>query len=145
GSHVAKLLDFGIAKVVASSTQLTGGRFIGTFRYASPEQILGGDLGPSSDLYSAGLTLMEMTAGRGPFDDFAGEIEIGKAHASVPAPRLSRFVKVPQQLDDLIASALDKKPANRPKDAFKFASVLRELKQGLRASLPHAPVSQQVT
>jgi serine/threonine protein kinase len=143
GMPVAKLLDFGIAKVLASSTQLTGGRFIGTFRYASPEQILGKEVTPQSDLYAAALTLFEMIAGRGPFDDFVGEIEIGKAHASVAAPRLSKFLpNVPRVLDDLIASALDKRPEARPKDAFTFASVLRDIK---RAARGEAPPSEQVT
>lgn len=139
GTHVAKLLDFGIAKVIASQTQHTGGRFIGTFRYASPEQILGKEVTPRSDLYAAGLTLYEMMAGRGPFDDFTGEIEIGKAHASIEAPRLSRFALVSPKLDELIASALQKNPAARPKDAYTFASLLRELKHSMRSG------SQEIT
>jgi serine/threonine protein kinase len=136
GSHVAKLLDFGIVKVLSSTkTTFTGGRFIGTFRYASPEQITGKDVVPQSDLYSAALTLYEMVAGRGPFDDFTGEIEIGKAHATEIAPRLSRFVPdVAPELDALVASALDKDPARRPKDAFAFAAALRDIKRGGRSA-----------
>lgn len=149
GVAVAKLLDFGIAKVVATSLQLTGGRFIGTFRYASPEQIVGKAVTPQSDLYAAGLTLFEMLAGRGPFDECVAEIDIGRAHASVPAPRVSQFVAVPRALDDLIASALDKRPEARPKDALAFATILRELKraarQGRRAPATSRPVAPEAT
>ncbi len=149
GRALAKLLDFGIIKLATGSTQHTGGRFIGTFRYAPPEQILGRDVTAQSDLYAAGLVLYEMLAGRGPFDDFAGEVEIGKAHIDVQPPPLSRFVQVPPEVERLVASSLDKKPENRPKDAFSFASALRELKKQLASRVKdvgaQATVEQVVT
>jgi len=143
GRSLAKLLDFGIIKLAGSSTMHTGGRFIGTFRYAPPEQILGREVTAQSDLYSAALVLYEMIAGRGPFDDFAGEVEIGKAHIELPPPPVSRFAQVPPELDALILSALDKKVENRPKDAFTFASALRELKRKLASRI--GDVGQQPT
>jgi len=143
GRSLAKLLDFGIIKLAGSSTMHTGGRFIGTFRYAPPEQILGREVTAQSDLYSAALVLYEMIAGRGPFDDFAGEVEIGKAHIELPPPPVSRFAQVPPELDALILSALDKKLENRPKDAFTFASAIRELKRKLASRI--GDVGQQAT
>lgn len=143
GRSLAKLLDFGIIKLAGSSTMHTGGRFIGTFRYAPPEQILGREVTGQSDLYAAALVLYEMIAGRGPFDDFAGEVEIGKAHIELPPPPLSRFAQVPPALDALVLSALDKKAENRPKDAFTFASALRGLKRDLASRI--GDVGQQPT
>lgn len=143
GRSLAKLLDFGIIKLAGSSTMHTGGRFIGTFRYAPPEQILGREVTGQSDLYAAALVLYEMIAGRGPFDDFAGEVEIGKAHIELPPPPVSRFAQVPPELDALILAALDKKAENRPKDAFTFASSIRELKRKLASRL--GDVGQQPT
>ena len=138
GRSLAKLLDFGIIKLASgpgtSATMHTGGRFIGTFRYAPPEQILGRDVTPRSDLYAAGLVIYEMIAGRGPFDDFTGEMEIGKAHIDVAAPMLSRFATVALPVEQLVMSALEKNPALRPRDAFSFASVLRDFKKQIATS-----------
>lgn len=141
GRSLAKLLDFGIIKLAtgpgSSATMHTGGRFIGTFRYAPPEQILGRDVTPRSDLYAASLVLYEMMAGRGPFDDFTGEMEIGKAHIDVAPPALSRFAAVPPVVEQLVMSALQKDPQLRPRDAFSFASALRDVKKLLAG----APIS----
>ena len=134
GRSLAKLLDFGIIKLAAgsgSNTMHTGGRFIGTFRYAPPEQILGREVTPRSDLYAAGLVLYEMIAGRGPFDDFSGEMQIGKAHIDVVPPPLSRFVQVAPDLEHLVMSSLQKNPELRPRDSFSFAGALREVKRRL--------------
>lgn len=134
GRSLAKLLDFGIIKLAQSNTIHTGARFIGTFRYAPPEQILGREVTPRSDLYAVGLVLYEMLAGRGPFDDFTGEVEIGKAQVDVVPPPLARFATVPAELDRLVASALAKKAEERPKDAYTFGQKLRELKKQLQAA-----------
>ncbi len=134
GRSLAKLLDFGIIKLatgVGTNTMHTGGRFIGTFRYAAPEQILGREVTPRSDLYAAGLVLYEMIAGRGPFDNLEGEMQIGKAHIDAPPPPLSRFVPVSPDLENLVMSALQKVPELRPRDSFTFASSLREIKKRL--------------
>ncbi|CAN5370469.1 hypothetical protein BH09MYX1_BH09MYX1_22540 [soil metagenome] len=138
GRALAKLLDFGIIKLNGGSTLHTGGRFIGTFRYAPPEQILGKDVSAQSDLYSAGLVLYEMIAGRGPFDDFAGEVEIGKAHIDVSPPSISRFAQVPPELEALLTSALAKRLELRPASAHAFATSLRELKRQLVGHISRA-------
>ncbi len=145
GRSLAKLLDFGIIKLATgpatSSTMHTGGRFIGTFRYAPPEQILGRDVTQQSDLYAAGLVIYEMIAGRGPFDDFTGEMEIGKAHIDVAPPPLSRFANVEPAIEQLVMSALAKDPALRPRDAFSFASTLRDFKRAIAGGMALGPSS----
>jgi len=70
-------------------------------------------------------------------------VEIGKAHIELPPPPVSRFAQVPPELDALVLSALDKKVENRPKDAFTFASALRELKRKLASRI--GDVGQQAT
>jgi serine/threonine protein kinase len=148
GRSLAKLLDFGIIKLATTTagntTMHTGGRFVGTFRYAPPEQICNHDVTPRSDLYAASLVIYEMVAGRGPFDDFAGEMEIGKAHIAVPPPPLSRFIDVPQPFEQLVMSALEKDPERRPRDAFTFAGALRALKARFRADAQGATVEQVI-
>jgi len=128
GTTITKLLDFGIMRLLDRKASHTQGKFIGTLRYASPEQIMGGDLGPPTDLYSLGIVLYEMIAGRGPFDEIGDAMAIGVAHAQRPPPPLSTFVaNVPPDTERLVMSSIAKLPHERPRDAFTFASELRRL------------------
>ncbi len=127
GTTTTKLLDFGIMRLLDRKASHTQGKFIGTLRYASPEQIFGGELGPATDIYSLGLVLYEMLAGRGPFDDVGDAYAIGAAHAQRPPPPLSQFVAVPAPLERLVMSSLAKAPEERPRDCFSFASDLRRM------------------
>lgn len=67
--RVVRLMDFGLAKFLAVDDGVTAdGRLVGTFRYMSPEQILGEPLDARSDLYSLGVIMFELLTGRGPFE-----------------------------------------------------------------------------
>ncbi len=127
GTTTTKLLDFGIVRLLDRKASHTHGKFIGTLRYASPEQITGRKVGPATDIYSLAVVLFEMLAGRGPFDDAGDAYAVGAAHANVPAPPLSRFVRVSPEVEHLVASALAKDPQERPRDCFAFASELRRI------------------
>lgn len=65
-----RLMDFGLAKFLADDTSIvTGdGRMVGTFRYMSPEQVMGETVDARADLYSLGVLLYELLTGRAPFD-----------------------------------------------------------------------------
>lgn len=127
GTTITKLLDFGIMRLLDRKRSHTQGKFIGTLRYASPEQIMGGELGPATDIYSLGLVLYEMIAGRGPFDDVGDAYAVGAAHAQKDAPPMSTFTQVPRHVEALVMSSLAKNPAERPRDSFTFASELRRM------------------
>jgi serine/threonine protein kinase len=135
GVTVTKLLDFGIVALLDDGTRETAGRFLGTLRYAAPEQLRGEKPTPKTDVYAASLVLYEILAGRGPFDDEADAHRIGAAHLHKPAPLVSRFVAVPRELENLLMAALSKDPALRPRDAFSFAASLRNLKRSEGGSL----------
>src|SRR4029079_9030311 len=92
GTPTTKLLDFGIMRILDRKASHTQGKFIGTLRYASPEQIFGGELGPKTDIYSLGIVLYEMLPGGGPFDELGAAYAIGAAHAQRAPPPLSSFV-----------------------------------------------------
>jgi serine/threonine-protein kinase len=126
-AHQTKLLDFGVMRFVSGDQPQSGGRFVGTLRYAPPEQLRGGPITPRTDLYAAALVLYEMVAGGGPFDDETTDRGVAKAHLEREPPALERRQNVPEELHNLVMSALSKDPEERPKDAFTFAAKLREL------------------
>lgn len=67
--RVVRLMDFGLAKFLADDSAMTGtGRLVGTFRYMAPEQVMGEPVDPRTDLYSLGIILYELLAGRAPFE-----------------------------------------------------------------------------
>jgi serine/threonine-protein kinase len=131
GVTITKLLDFGIMSLLDASSRETAGRFLGTLRYAAPEQLRGERPTPKMDLYAAGLVIYEMIAGRGPFDDEGDPHRIAAAHLHrMPTP-ISRYVQVPKELDTLLFAVLAKEPDARPRDAFALAASLRNLKNAL--------------
>jgi len=140
GATVIKLLDFGILRLIDRNASETHGHFLGTPRYASPEQVLGAELGPAADLYSLGLVLYEMLAGRGPFDDIRDVFALGVAHAQRPPPPPSTWgCRVPEALEMLIMRSLSKDPAGRPVDATVFAAALQAmLQEQLNGQAPQA-------
>ena len=77
-----------------------GAAFLGTLRYAAPEQLRGEKPTPKTDVYSAGLVLYEVIAGHGPFDDEGDASRIAAAHMNQPPPPVSPFATVPRGLDD---------------------------------------------
>jgi serine/threonine-protein kinase len=136
GASVTKLLDFGVVHFLAADGARGEGRFVGTLRYAAPEQLRGGPITPRADLYAAALVLYESIAGRGPFDSEGTDRAIADAHMDKPAPPLTAHARVPATLDALLASALAKDPERRPGDAFTFAARLRELARDVVGDSP---------
>lgn len=130
----AKLLDFGIAKMLdPKASQITGrGIAIGTPRYMSPEQTSGAAVDARSDLYSTGIILYEMIAGAGPFDHARDGNELFLAQLTQAPPPVSRFVPVPRELDATLLRLLAKKPEERPGSAALVASEFRELAKALK-------------
>ncbi len=107
------LADFGISKILAASSGLTSKGIIGTPEYMSPEQGIGKRVDERSDIYSLGVVLYEMVAGRLPF---RAETPIATVfqHVYEPPP-LPRTVneKVPAPVEQVIVKALAKNPDDR--------------------------------
>lgn len=124
---VAKLTDFGIARVPANVASSTGNMIAGTVAYMSPEQIQGKPLDGRSDLYSAGVVLFEMLTGRLPFPtDDRSDWLVACDHVQTPPPPLRRFVpQAPLELEMLIAKALAKEPHDRFQNAVEFGDAFR--------------------
>jgi len=120
---LAKLTDFGLARLVESTEHTQPGSLLGSARYMSPEQVAGRPANERSDLYSLGITFFEMLTGRVPFDgEFAAVLA---RHVGEAPPDLRELAPtVPPELAALVASMLAKAPEDRPGDA---GAVAREL------------------
>jgi serine/threonine-protein kinase len=124
GDGQVKVTDFGIARVLGASRMTREGRIIGTLEYIAPERIRGHEADIRSDLYSAGIVLYEMLAGRLPFvsdTDFA----LMHAHLEQTPPPLAELgVRCPPELEAVIRKALAKAPAERFQTAEEFREAV---------------------
>lgn len=119
-----KVTDFGIARAVDSVALTEVGQVVGTAMYISPEQAMGVEVTPASDIYSLAVIGYEMLAARPPFTaGNAGALAMAHVHESPPELPLS----VPSGLRAALAQALSKDPSDRPVNAHEFASTLRRL------------------
>jgi serine/threonine-protein kinase len=123
-----KVLDFGVAKVVGATNVATtkAGLAFGTPVYMSPEQMMGRDVDPRSDLYSLGVLLFEMLAGRPPVE---GDSPLAVALRKVrePAPEVRQVrpdAESNDVIDDLLQRVLSSNPEDRPEDVAEFRNIL---------------------
>jgi serine/threonine protein kinase len=125
GESFAKLLDFGIAKLLGNDdakSKTQTGTMMGTPAYMAPEQCRGEGIDSRTDIYALGVILYEMFARRLPFD--GGFAELITHHLmTVPVPP-SRYVQLPPALDALIMACLEKDQAKRPQTAAELGRLL---------------------
>jgi hypothetical protein len=143
GFHV-KVTDFGIAKLFGETGHTRSGMVIGTPEYMPPEQATGLAVDHRADLYSLGLVMFAMLAGKPPFQGSVPEVL--ECQRSRRPPRISALVPdVPRPLDDLIDNLLAKPAADRPPNATVVARRLAEIAAlPLQATIEAPPVPPQV-
>jgi adenylate cyclase len=112
-----KVIDFGLAKVIADAggeLDLTQGQFVGTPKFASPEQFESGPVDVRSDIYSLGATLWFALTGKPPFPGRKiEEIHVAQKSNALPIEQL-KAAHVPRSLKSLLQSMLAFEPAARP-------------------------------
>ena len=128
-----KITDFGIAKAVDAVPMTRDGMVMGTAQYISPEQALGGEATPASDVYALGVVGYEALTGRRPFAA-TGTFAVAQAHISAPPDPLPGDVPAP--IRGLIGYALTKDPAYRYHDGGHFADAVAAVRAGGDAPAP---------
>jgi eukaryotic-like serine/threonine-protein kinase len=121
---VAKIADFGIARLVGSGTLTEAGTLLGTAAYISPEQAQGLPATAASDVYSFGVILYRMLAGRLPFES-ESPIELARMHIQErPFPLADARPTAPPALAALAEASLAKDPEARPPDGEALVRAL---------------------
>src|SRR5215210_5462484 len=141
GKLLVKVIDFGIAKSLAEGEGGQGltqtGMFLGKLKYASPEQAgflkEGEHLDPRSDLYSFGIVMYEMLAGRAPFQATNPHGYILKHVTEKPAPigEINPGIRVPNNLESVIMRSLEKNRDARYATAAEFAEALESVRPSI--------------
>jgi serine/threonine-protein kinase len=126
----AKVTDFGIARAASSATVTHTGDIVGSVHYLSPEQAKGSQTTEQSDIYSLGIILYELIAGRLPYDgDTAITIALKHIQEEVELPG-KLVAGVSPELETVIMKALAKSLQDRYKSAAEFLEDLDRIEAG---------------
>ena len=122
-----KLIDFGSVKILDGEALTREGDFVGTFAYASPEQLVAAPVDGRSDLYSLGVLLYRLTTGRRPFEH-DDPTTLARMHLrQQPQPPSELAPSIPPALDELILRLLAKRREERPASGRHVAKELEDL------------------
>lgn len=124
-----KITDFGIAKAVDAAPVTQTGMVMGTAQYIAPEQALGHDASPTSDVYSLAVVGYESLSGRRPFTG-DGALTVAMKHIKEPPPPLP--ADLPPNVRELIEITLVKNPGMRYRSGGPFADAVAAVRAGRR-------------
>lgn len=138
---IAKILDFGLAKLTAISGSESFDtkdfteqhRVMGTINYMSPEQALGEPLDARTDIYSLGVSLYEMLTGNQPFSGGSEAAIYNHILNTEPAPIAEIKPDIPPDLEEVISRAMEKIAANRFQTATDLRSALEKVKNRINS------------
>ena len=134
-----KVLDFGMSKLTAAESLTQAGYTLGTPEYMAPEQCIGANVEPRTDVYALGVVMYEALTGDLPINSSNRRELLDLHQRQVPtAMRVKRpDLDLPQELDDIVMRCLKKKLAERPKSATEVEMALAAIPlDGLAMSYP---------
>ncbi|MEZ6037114.1 MAG: serine/threonine-protein kinase [Planctomycetota bacterium] len=137
------LTDFGLAKALDhASMHLTskGGGFLGTLHYASPEQALGAELTPASDLYSLGVTIFEAVTGHLPIAGKTTEALLQSILHGTPKRLRDYLPKPPRDFEAVLDKLLQREAGDRYQDGEELARDLLRLADGEPVHIRRLPL-----
>ena len=125
---IVKVLDFGIAHLIGGTRLTRAGSMVGTPAYMAPEQILGKQVDPRTDLYSLGIVLYELLSGQLPYQGDS-EFELMRSHLEKAPPHLREVtnLEIPIKLQQTVERALGKEKEERFQSASEFDAALAEV------------------
>ena len=130
-THQVRITDLGVARLADVTTPLTlEGQFVGSLRYASPEQCEGSPIGAASDLYALGIVLYELLTGRHPFEADDPRALLAAHLKQRPVPLTERNPDLSAFLGQVIDILLAKEPTRRFASSAELARVLSEGEDG---------------
>ncbi len=148
---LVKVVDFGLAKAAARDLQpidgdaptetllqTAAGIVLGTCAYMSPEQARGQEVDARTDLFSLGVTLYEMVAGRAPFVGITASDVMASVLRTQPTPLVQVVSDSPTELDRIVTKALEKDPEERYQSAKDLIVDLKHLRRSLEKPLTTA-------
>ncbi|MBV8807742.1 MAG: protein kinase [Acidobacteriaceae bacterium] len=141
---VVKLMDFGIAKSSADASLTRTGTTMGSMLYMSPEQVRGTAVDARSDLYSVGVLLYELTAGRRPFEAESTYAILEAQLNTMPRPPIELNQALPRPLNDIIMTALAKEPMQRFQSAEAFRKALETVRGRNHMAVAEGPAGAEV-
>jgi len=129
-TDVVKILDFGLAKILFGAGNLDTitfkGQVFGTPEYIPPEQIVGDPVDQRADIYAMGVLACELVTGRTPFLGSLMELLMAHRKLTPPVPsELASAAGIPPCFDDIVARAMQKRPADRFQRASEIGQILR--------------------
>ncbi|HEY5477834.1 MAG TPA: serine/threonine-protein kinase [Tepidiformaceae bacterium] len=144
---IAKVTDFGVADTVTRTVTPGEARdILGTIAYLAPEVIQGAPADERSDVYSLGLTVYELVAGRLPFAGASAAAIAGQRLGTPAAPLRTFATEASRGLETALARALALSPADRYQTAGQFEAVLRAVPPpSVVPPAPVRPVTRPVT
>jgi eukaryotic-like serine/threonine-protein kinase len=135
---IAKITDFGIARLPNSAVKTMTGLILGSPRYMSPEQVIGKAIDARSDIFSLGVVLYEALTSVAPFDgDNVNAIMYATVNTTPPPPS-AHARAVPAMLDLIVAKAMAKLLEDRYQSVKELADDLREVRRQMDSSRPAA-------
>ena len=141
----ARIMDFGVAHLASSDMTRTG-VMIGTPSYMAPEQIVGGEIGPQTDIFSVGAVLYELLTGARPFSGGPLQAVMYRVLSEPPLPLEVAAPGLPSRLNDIVMRALAKDPDKRYATALDMANDLLAVRASLdTSSSSHATLSLRAT